>query len=83
MASSDSTMALFIPGVSTSRQGLPGIIPADFAARSIAPETNSRDNEEHVGFKCPVDKNTFYHLALILTGQLSSGCRTGCSGRSF
>lgn len=86
MASSDSTMAFSILGASTSRQGLPGIMPADFAARSIAPETNSREIQECVvvGFNCSVHECIFYHLVdnLILTGQLTSGHRTSCSGQS-
>lgn len=80
-------MALSIFGASTSRQGLPGIIPADFAARSIAPEKNSREIQECVvvGFKCSVHECILYHFVsnLILTGQLSSGRRTSCSGQSF
>lgn len=34
----DSRTGVSSAGASTSRHGLPGIMPADFAARSIAPE---------------------------------------------
>lgn len=64
MASSACTRALSMLGASTSRQGLPGIMPADFAAMSIAPETFKRHKcFAEFKMKCI---NSFYSLVLNL-----------------